>query len=602
LAATMGAEAALAVYRGSLKQVMDVVEHVAADECAAPYLALSDESGSSSESSSHELGVEPGADGGWCVLEQRGDGLGMRMSGVFRDLFSRGHDAALLLGADSPGLPAEYVSQGLDWLRAPGGRSRGAGRMVLGPALDGGYYLVGLDRTAWTEHGASLEEVLVSCPMGSAGALRHTEAGARTLGLAHLLLPLWLDVDTESDLRVSAPLLAGEPGRGEPLTVLRELYLHVTDRCSGTCLHCYNRASAGGGEAGGGTDRTDVLSRELSTRRWEMVVAEAAQLGAESFVFIGGDPFARHDLLHLVEHITGGYGARVRVFFSRGLSRRETEALAAAGRGLLTPLISMDGPPSVNDALRGAGSSEETLASVRSCLSSGLRPVINTVLLRPTLPWLPELARTVAAAGVTRLHLILPHRRGGLAQLPHLVPTGSELLEAFQALAEAADRCGVQVDNLAAWQARFAAPRDLCSAGCTMLAVDPCGRVYACPITCGDPEFVAGSLADETTGVDGAGPLERIWRGSPALQLLRHSHAREKTGCAGCDVVDACGGDCWVQGHYAARADCRPAGYQAEFPYCGLVRPVLRGLRGGGRHTAAPHRMRDDPLTPFDCI
>ena len=43
-------------------------------------------------------------------------------------------------------------------------------------------------------------------------------------------------------------------------------------------------------------------------------------------------------------------------------------------------------------------------------------------------------------------------------------------------------------------------------------------------------------------------------------------------------MVDACGGECWVQAHYAARAHDEPAGYAAAFPYCGLVRPIFEEL------------------------
>jgi len=51
---------------------------------------------------------------------------------------------------------------------------------------------------------------------------------------------------------------------------------------------------------------------------------------------------------------------------------------------------------------------------------------------------------------------------------------------------------------------------------------------------------------------------------------------------------DACGGECWVQAHYAARAHGRPAGYAAPFPYCDLVRPMLEQLAAEAALEATP--------------
>ena len=170
------------------------------------------------------------------------------------------------------------------------------------------------------------------------------------------------------------------------------------------------------------------------------------------------------------------------------------------------------------------------------------------------LPTLPALARELATAGVRRLHLILPHQRGSLPAHLDLIPTGAEMLAALRELLPAAEDAGVVVDNLASWRRRLAAPEDLCTAGCRDLAVDPYGRVHACAITCGDAEFVAGDVREQS--------IESIWRTSPALRLLRASRARDRAECSACPVVDACGGECWVQAHYAARAHGRPAGYR----------------------------------------
>ena len=91
--------------------------------------------------------------------------------------------------------------------------------------------------------------------------------------------------------------------------------------------------------------------------------------------------------------------------------------------------------------------------------------------------------------------------------------------------------------------------------------------------------------------------LETIWRTSGSLRLMRAARARDRMECRVCPVVDACGGECWVQAHYAARAHDEPAGYRAAFPYCDLVRPVLLELQAEADRAAG----QTPPATTVDC-
>ena len=72
------------------------------------------------------------------LLLQAGDDLGHVLIGATRALLDAGHDCMLLVNGDSPTLPPRFLTQAIEALRAPGDR------MVLGPASDGGYYLIGL--------------------------------------------------------------------------------------------------------------------------------------------------------------------------------------------------------------------------------------------------------------------------------------------------------------------------------------------------------------------------------------------------------------------------------------------------------------------------
>ena len=563
LAATIGDEAAAKVYSVLLRDALDQAQRLKADRLPRLRLVLAEapatEAAGPTGRDLLRTDILAGRDPSWERLEQRGAGLGERLAAVFADLFSSGAETVAIASSDSPPVPLDYLEQAFSASRT--------GALVLGPAVDGGYYLIGCGRETWLHRGGDVTGLLAASPMSDPALLTHTVGEAAAIGLTPILLPLWLDIDEPADLGILERLGGDEPLRGEPLESLREIYIHLTHACGRDCRHCYNRDAVRDPD-------------ELTTAEWRDAIDQCVALGASSFVFIGGDPLLRDDFTELVDHATGRHGARVRFFFNSFVDEALAAELARAGRGLLRPLASVDGPRAVNDALRGEGSYDDVMASIAHLRHAGLDPVVNTVLVRPALPGLTQLAHELREAGVGRLHLILPHQAGGAGGAPDLIPDAAEMLVAVRRLLTTAAAIGLTVDNLSAWRRRIGARNDFCASGCKDLAIDPYGQVHACAITAGDPAFAAGALRGQ--------PLEQIWRGSAGLRLLRASRARDRSECAACPVVDACGGECWVQAHYAARARGRSAGYAAPFPYCGLVRPILQDLAAEARSTALP--------------
>jgi len=129
----------------------------------------------------------------------QGEGnLGERLHRAFAQAFAQGARQVVAIGADCPGLtPALFA-------RAFGALARED--LVLGPARDGGYYLVGLNRPA----PALFSEI----PWGSGEVLAATLNQAQGLNLStHLLEPL-ADVDRPEDLRncPAAPQTVANPG------------------------------------------------------------------------------------------------------------------------------------------------------------------------------------------------------------------------------------------------------------------------------------------------------------------------------------------------------------------------------------------------------
>jgi uncharacterized protein len=121
---------------------------------------------------------------GSIMIPQRGDDLGERLTNCFADLFSLGFESVVVIGADSPTLPGEYVFDAFECFETDDD-------VVIGPTEDGGYYLVGMRKL----HGRIFEDV----PWGTGGALDATIERAREAGLDLVLLPEWYDVDTPED-------------------------------------------------------------------------------------------------------------------------------------------------------------------------------------------------------------------------------------------------------------------------------------------------------------------------------------------------------------------------------------------------------------------
>jgi uncharacterized protein len=120
------------------------------------------------------------------------------LTGALMDQFAAGHEAACVLNSDSPTLPAQLLVEMADVLREPGDRA------VLGPSLDGGYYLLALK----TMHYGLFEDIAWS----TAAVAAQTLDRAAGIGLPVHLLPEWYDVDDCEGIR----LLIGELLEGRP--------------------------------------------------------------------------------------------------------------------------------------------------------------------------------------------------------------------------------------------------------------------------------------------------------------------------------------------------------------------------------------------------
>jgi len=159
-------------------------------------------------SAAFDAGDLPGA----AHRQQRGEDLGARMLQVLRDAQAEGVERSVIIGSDSPDLPAQRIESAFAALeRAPA---------VLAPAFDGGYVLIGAR--------VPQPRLFEAVPWGTAEVLEVTAERAREAGLELALVEPWYDVDRPDELRflrAHLELLArtGEERAPRTRALLREL-------------------------------------------------------------------------------------------------------------------------------------------------------------------------------------------------------------------------------------------------------------------------------------------------------------------------------------------------------------------------------------------
>ena len=120
------------------------------------------------------------------LFEQKGDDLGERMYHAFHQMFQNGCNECIIVGSDTPDLPAAIYQEAFAKLKESDG--------VIGPAADGGYYLLGL-------HKRSLDPSLFQNILWSSEhVFSQTLEKIRQLHYKMNQLPKWEDIDTIENL------------------------------------------------------------------------------------------------------------------------------------------------------------------------------------------------------------------------------------------------------------------------------------------------------------------------------------------------------------------------------------------------------------------
>ena len=170
LAATMGDAKALEIFIKLSSHVKDITENIPVDKI----VFYSDV-------------IERGdlwTDAAYLKALQHGKDLGIRMKNAFEEGFRSGYHSISIIGTDCFELTEDVVSRSFEALLTVDA--------VIGPARDGGYYLLGMKKL--------YPELFENKPWSTDTVFRETIEDLDLLGLKYAILPVLRDVDTEGDV------------------------------------------------------------------------------------------------------------------------------------------------------------------------------------------------------------------------------------------------------------------------------------------------------------------------------------------------------------------------------------------------------------------
>lgn len=177
LAASIGNEKALEVYNELLAHTKTITQNIAADK----FVFYNNEI--TNDDIWDNLIYHK-------MLQSEAD-LGFKMQEAFTSLFKKGYEKVLIIGSDCFQLQEDTIKEALHLLEQKA--------VVIGPANDGGYYLLGMKKL--------FPEFFSNKTWSTADVYKDTVADFEMLNLKWASLPTLIDVDTEEDLLASKSFL-----------------------------------------------------------------------------------------------------------------------------------------------------------------------------------------------------------------------------------------------------------------------------------------------------------------------------------------------------------------------------------------------------------
>ncbi len=334
---------------------------------------------------------------------------------------------------------------------------------------------------------------------------------------------------------------------GAPVILVWE----ITRSCNLHCVYCH-------------VDANEYPLKDELTRQEKLeLVQEVAEAGTNALMIAGGEPLTSPDLADMIQEAHQGGLYTVLITNGTLLSRQNALCLRAAGLDYVK--VSIDSvSPEIHDSLRGKGCWEKAVEGVKNAVGAGMNTGISITATQANFGEIPKLVQMGKDLGCKRIIIFnfVPSGRGGneieldldgekrremlylimaetrckiLGQSPLEISTtapqaplvADRILRefSFNQLAQGAMNL-LPYGRIQAGAAFFSKG---CSAGITLLSVDPDGSVRPCDML----PLKIGNIRDKS--------LTEIWTQNPVLRKLRHRE-NVRGWCGRCSIRDICGG------------------------------------------------------------
>ncbi|HJQ71627.1 MAG TPA: radical SAM protein [Blastocatellia bacterium] len=303
---------------------------------------------------------------------------------------------------------------------------------------------------------------------------------------------------------------------------LETVYWICTQACNLRCTYCYQ-------------DATVSRPNELSTDEGKDLVDQVVEAGAQTFIFTGGEPFTRRDLLEVASY-SRSRGLRTNAITNgHYITRNNIKDVAEI---FDTVTISLDhGVPEHHDTNRGKGSWLRAVNGIDLLLEAGVSVDVNSVLSRFGLKDVKELLKFARKRPIGQLRIIpqFPMGRAASARADELPP--AEVMGLNDQLHQAS--CDLEEGEArVSPEGTYSSKRIIrnhCGAGLSEVSVDPEGWVYPCKLLQYE-KFKTHNVRNQR--------LIDIFNQHPVLRQLRGNVANTMHPCKTCIIKNHCGGGC----------------------------------------------------------
>lgn len=323
---------------------------------------------------------------------------------------------------------------------------------------------------------------------------------------------------------------------------IRELKVEVNRECPLRCLHC---SSNGGPDAPEKLDPFKVAD----------LIQQFAHLGGQTLAISGGEPLLYEGLPHILS-VCHAVGIRPNFYTtgvcSNGLSLDPIadDTLRLISQSCAKVIFSVHGAQAQpHDMLtQVAGSFETTIEAIRRTLSAGISTEIHVVPTAINFRELADMVRLLASMGIEKVSWLrfVPQGRGAInrdrlqltkEQLRRLSDTKNELEHTHP---------DIRIRTGSPFNILCPQSPTPCTAGLSVLAVRPDGRVVPCDA------FKQFSIPDSFSNILDHS-LSEVWEKSELLSAVRRTwEARYNSPCASCPAFPHCNSGCLAQKAVAA--------------------------------------------------